>query len=256
METKPQISFIIVNYKSEGYLKRCFASIFKNAENSEKEIAIVNNCDDLISASENVRIINIPENKGFGNACNIGAKGAKGKILCFLNSDTELISNNLEKIISEFQSNKKVSIIGAKLVDENRNIQEWCAGKEITLSDIIGNNLGFKRSKKIWESKNPVECAWISGACLFIRKELFEKLNGFDENFFLYFEDIDLCKRARNLGYKILYHPEFIVKHFGGKSFNSEKKQKKLFYESQDYYFQKHFGRIQAKIIKMLRKIY
>jgi GT2 family glycosyltransferase len=58
------------------------------------------------------------------------------------------------------------------------------------------------------------------------------------------------------LGYKILYHPEFIVKHFGGKSFNSEKKQKKLFYESQDYYFQKHFGRIQAKIIKMLRKIY
>lgn len=254
METKPQISFVIVNYKGEPYLERCLSSIFECAENLEKEIIIANNGSDLLSISENVKIINIPENKGFGSACDIGAKEASGNILCFLNSDTEILSD-IEEVLKYFDTAKKIGIIGTKLVDENNKIQEWCAGKEINLTDIIGNNLGFKRSKEIWESKNSVGCAWVSGACLFIKKELFEKLNGFDEKFFMYFEDIDLCRRARNLGYKIIYSSEFTVKHFGGKSFDSEKEQKKLYYESQDYYFEKHFGKIKHNLLKLIRRL-
>jgi hypothetical protein len=90
---------------------------------------------------------------------------------------------------------------------------------------------------------------------MFIRKELFEKLKGFDENFFMYFEDVDLCRRVRNLGYKILYYPEFIIKHFGGKSFDSKKEQQELYYKSQDYYFQKHFGKIKVNLLKLIRMI-
>ena len=282
METKTQLSFIIVNYKNSAYLDRCLASIFENVA-TEKEIIIVNNCSEYSKIFENVKILNISENKGFGNACNIGAKEAQGGILCFLNPDTEIISNDFEKILNCFNARhscesrnlhnrnttdsrnrrflvkpemtEEIGIIGPKLVDENDNVQEWIAGREITLSDIILNNLGLKRSRKIWESEKGVECAWVSGASMFIRKELFDSLNGFDENFFMYFEDVDLCQRARKLGYKILYYPEFIVRHFGGKSFENKKEQKKYYYSSQDYYFKKHFGKIKAKILKTLRII-
>ncbi len=248
-----QISFIIVVHKGRVYLERCLASVFKNCENIRKEIIIVNNGDELLSASEDVRIISA-ENKGFGNACNLGAKEALGDILCFLNPDTEILTN-IKEPTKYFNANNDIGVIGAKLVDEKDDIQEWCAGKEINLLDIICNNLGFKRSKEIWESKKEIDCAWVSGACLFIQKELFQKLNGFDENFFMYFEDIDLCKRAKKSGYKIIYYPEFIVKHFGGKSFENKKEQKKIYYTSQDYYFQKHFGKMKHNLLKLIRKL-
>jgi len=202
-----------------------------------------------------IKILTSSQNSGFGSACNLGAKEAHGRYLCFLNPDTEIVSDNFQEIISEFENNEKTGVIGIRLEEENRKIQDWSAGKEINLWDIIGNNLGLKRSKKIWESRKKIECAWVSGACLFIRKDLFEKLNGFDEKFFLYFEDIDLCKRAIDLNYKILYFPKFAIKHFGGKSFGSKKEQKKHYYSSQDYYFKKHFGKIYSLMIKIIREL-
>jgi GT2 family glycosyltransferase len=255
METKPQVSFIIVNYKSKDCLQKCLASILNNVQNITKEVFVINNCNDSLKLQENIRLITVLENKGFGHACNIGARETKSDILCFLNPDEEIISYNLDEIISEFKNNGKIGIIGPKLVDENDVIQEWCAGKEITLLDIIGNNLGYKRSQKIWKSEKTIECAWVSGTCLFIRKELFEKLKGFDEKFFMYFEDADLCKRAENLGYKIIYHPNIYIRHIGGKSFTGEKEQKKLYYQSQDYYSKKHLGKIRANLLKLVRRL-
>lgn len=255
METKPQISFIIVNYNSTHYIERCLSSLLLKSENIEKEIIIVSNDGSLLSVDSHIKIITSSQNSGFGSACNLGAKEATGKYLCFLNPDTEVVSDNFQEIISEFENNEKIGVIGIRLEKESGIIQEWSAGKEINLWDIIGNNLGLKRSKKIWESKNKVECAWISGACLFIRKDLFEKLNGFDEKFFLYFEDVDLCKRAVDINYKILYFPKFTIKHFGGKSSGSKEEQKKHYYSSQDYYFQKHFGKIRANLLKLIRRL-
>jgi len=273
MEKKSKISFIIPAYKSEKHLEKCFRSLLDKTTDIQKEIIVVNNSGSSFNLENGIKIINSP-NKGFGSACNLGVREASGNIFCFINPDTEIISNDFEKIINLFDSSsyhpelvsgsqeipdqvrndiKKIGIIGPKLVEENNDIQEWSAGKKVDLTDIILNNLGWKRSKKIWESKKKTECAWVSGACLFVRKELFEKLNGFDEKFFLYFEDIDLCKRARNLEYKILYYPKFIVKHFGGKSFDSIKEQKQYYYSSQDYYFQKHFGKISSFILKIIR---
>lgn len=255
METKPQISFVIVNYNSTHYIERCLSSLLLKSENIEKEIIIVSNDGSLLSVDSRIKILTSSQNSGFGSACNLGAKEAIGEYLCFLNPDTEIVSDNFQEIISEFENDEKMGVIGIRLEEKNGKIQEWSAGKEINLWDIIGNNLGFKRSKKIWESEEKVECAWVSGACLFIRKDLFEKLNGFDEKFFLYFEDIDLCKRAVDLNYKILYFPKFTIKHFGGKSFGSKKEQKKHYYSSQDYYLQKHFGKIYSLMIKIIREL-
>jgi GT2 family glycosyltransferase len=117
--------------------------------------------------------------------------------------------------------------------------QPWCAGKKLTLGQFVKNNLGIIESKKIWESKNDVLTDWVSGAALTVRKEIFDKIGGFDENFFMYYEDMDLCGRARSLGYEVLYCPEISILHDGGKSRKNIFLQKIQFFKSMFYYIKK-----------------
>jgi len=236
----PKLSIIIVNYQSEKYLAKCLSSIQEKVLNMEDEIIVVNNSHLEAELPSEIKSINPGKNIGFGAACNLGVKDAQGEILCFLNPDTEIISENIYELTQEF-NNASIGIVGSKLVDEKNNTQEWIAGQEVTILSTLLNNLGHKRDKKIWESAVPVECAWVSGAAMFIRKNIFQKLGGFDEKFFMYFEDIDLCRRARQLGYRVLYFPEFAIKHFGGKSWLDKKTQKRYYRKSQRRYFLKYF---------------
>ncbi|MFA4817781.1 MAG: glycosyltransferase family 2 protein [Parcubacteria group bacterium] len=237
----PKLSIIIVNYQSEKYLAKCIFSIKEKILAVEYEIIVVNNDDLDIQCPSEARLINTGKNIGFGAACNLGARMAQGEILCFLNPDTEIVSENILNLLSEFEKDKKLAIVGPRLVRENGKTQWWCAGEEFTLWRLIKNNIGLIDSKKIWESQKDVAADWVSGAALFVKKEIFEKVEGFDEDFFMYFEDIDLCRRARQLGYKVLYFPKFTIKHFGGKSFLDKKTQKAYYYKSQRRYFRKYF---------------
>ena len=238
MNSTAKISFIIPIYKSEKFISRCLSSISKNCNDVAFEIIIVNNDKSNFNFPSEIKKINLEKNLGYGSACNRGAKIATEEILCFLNPDTEILDDASE-VINYFENNENAGIIGAKLVTSENKTQPWCAGKEMKFCDLFRNKLGFSRSKKIWESSKEIECDWVSGACLFIRKNIFEELNGFDEKFFMYFEDMDLCKRTRNLGHKIIYFPKFHVKHFGGKSFSNKFKQKKQYYSSLIHYLSK-----------------
>ncbi|MFH0969722.1 MAG: glycosyltransferase family 2 protein [Patescibacteria group bacterium] len=238
MEERTKISFIIVNYNSKKFLGNCISSIRRNTISFPYEIIIVNNDSTALDFPE-TKIINLNNNLGFGTGCNAGAKIAQGEILCFLNPDTEIL-DNIKKILEYFNINNKLGIIGPKLITQENKTQHWCAGYEPSLLDLIKNNLGLYGSKKIWESERAIEADWISGACLFIKKDIFQKIGGFDKKFFMYYEDVDLCKRVREKGYKVIYFPEFKVKHLSGRSFNSKIKQKKYLYISLIYYFKKH----------------
>lgn len=268
-----ELSIIIVNYQSEEYLKKCLNSLQSKINNLNFEVLVVNNGDKKLSAvsfrdssaspdilsgyaQNGIKIINLGENMGFGKANNLGAKKANGEYLLFLNPDTEIVSENIEGLLNEFSSNPNIGIIGPKLITKSGNIQKWIAGYETGLASLIKNNLGIIKNKKIWDSKEKKEADWVTGAALFIRKDLFEKLGGFGEKFFMYFEDEDLCKRARQMGYRIIYYPNFIVRHLGGKSFGDKNVQKKYYYASQDYYFQKHFGKFTAFWVRVLRRIF
>jgi GT2 family glycosyltransferase len=231
------LSIIIVNYKSEKYLAKCISSIKEKILGVEYEVVVVNNDIHLeASLPSGTRLINTGKNIGFGAACNLGAKNAQGEVLWFLNPDTEIISEKITELIQEF-NNENVGTVGPRLVDEKNNTQEWIAGKEITIFSTLLNNLGYRRDKKIWESEVSIECAWVSGAAMFIKKDIFQKLGGFDEKFFMYFEDIDLCRRARQWGYTVSYFPGYAVRHFGGGSFGSKIRQKKDYYTAQFKYF-------------------
>lgn len=253
-----KIAFIIVNYRSREYLRGCLASVFENLGDFYFEVIIVNNDEERLDdfERENIKIIEINQNIGFGASSNRGAKEAEAEILCFLNPDTEILSKNIEDLIGEFEKDKKIEIVGPKVVDERGYVQKWSAGREINLKEIIKSNLGFPDSKKVWGGDKKIEADWVTGAAMFIKKETFEKLGGFDEKFFLYFEDIDLCKRVRERGDKIIYFPDFQVKHLGGKSNRNKKEQKKEYYKSQDYYFEKWFGKKTKSLIRFLRKLH
>ena len=234
-------SFIIVNYQSDKYLAKCISSIKEKGLGVDHEIIVVNNnpANLEVELLGEIKLINKGKNVGYGAGCNAGAKLAQGEILCFLNPDTEIISENISDIIKKFNENKNIGAIGPKLLMEDGKTQWWCAGKDFNLWQLFKNNLGIIDSKKIWESEKEILTDWVSGAALFVQKEIFDKIGGFDENYFMYAEDMDLCRRIRNAGYKVLYCPEFVVLHRGGKSRDNIFKQKIQFFKSSLYYLKK-----------------
>ncbi|EKD46680.1 MAG: B-glycosyltransferase, glycosyltransferase family 2 protein [uncultured bacterium] len=252
------ISVIILNYKSERYLDDCIESIRRHASDVEYEIIIVNNDADPLKniwSEQNIQIINNTTNEGFSSACNKGAKIANGKALFFLNPDTEIKTGNISELLSAFE-NSAVGIVAPQLILTDGKVQPWSAGHEVTLWDTIRNNFGYVRSEELWNATTPTRVDWVSGAGLIIEKSLFKSINGFDENFFMYFEDVDLCKKVSLLEKKVLLMPSVKILHFGGQSFlNDERKQKRLYYDSQDYYFKKHFGRVSVFLLRFLRNL-
>jgi len=251
-----KISIIIVTFRSGRYLEKCIASLY-NFERKEKfEIIIVNNgTKDNINNVKNlypeITILN-NDNKGFAQAVNIGVKKAKGDLLFFLNPDTELVESLFDKVKKEFELDIKISAISPRVIEKNDKNQEWVFGNKLTLLQLIKNNLFGDLEKDFSEKKN---VDWISGASMFIRKEDFLSIGGFDDNFFLYFEDIDLCSRLKKNGRKIVYLPEVKIKHFGSGSKIEKKERKEKYYNSQDYYFKKHFGFFKYSLVKGIRKV-
>ncbi|MDD5083860.1 MAG: glycosyltransferase family 2 protein [Candidatus Moranbacteria bacterium] len=256
-------SFIVINFKSAHLLSDWFASLSKTGLSSnEYEIIIVNNDLseaeklDTLNQQHQFKLIHAKSNIGFGAACNLGATVATGEILGFINPDTEFLSGDLHLLYDRFLNNSSLGIIGLKLLTQQGLVQEWSVGTRITLWDIINNNLGFPKSKLLWESQKPIGVDWVSGASLFIPKTLFQEVNGFDEDFFLYFEDTDLCERVRLEGKSILYFPPISLQHLCGHSAPSHKQQKEYFYTSQDIYFAKHRPKWEGWCVKILRRIF
>ncbi|MFZ5982050.1 MAG: glycosyltransferase family 2 protein [Patescibacteria group bacterium] len=254
------VSVIIVNFKSQEYLKRCLESLRLLILSKEiLEIVVINNDskENLSFLTEDFPDIRVVGNKndGLGKAWNLGRKLSQGEILWFLNPDTEIVENSLKGIKKAFDEDERLAVIGPRLITEKGVSQFWSAGKETGLLDIALNNAGWIRSRRIWESQSPTETDWVSGAAFFLRASHFDRLGGFDEKIVRYFEDMDFCRRARKEGLKVLFYPLFSVRHFCGRSHKDKRQQKIDFYSSQDYYFRKHHGSIQSAILRTLRRL-
>ena len=247
------LSIIIVNYNSRNLLIFSLRSIEEKIGLTDYEAIIVNNDKQSLnnfSVDFPLKIVENGKNVGFGAACNIGALNSKGDVLLFLNPDTEILSPGIESLLKNFYSDPTIGIIGPEILTEKDRLQQWSFGEAPTIFGLLKNNLF---PPKIESALVDFDTEWVSGAALFIRKSLFEKLNGFDENFFMYFEDIDLCKRARKKFFRTIVSPQAKIRHIGGKSFGDKKAQKNHYYTSQEKYFKKHHGSFSLLILKILR---
>jgi GT2 family glycosyltransferase len=252
-------SIIIVNYNTKELIKNCINSILINCENNDFEIIVVDNDsrDGSIEMlqeefSDKIKLIANASNEGFGVANNQGAKIVKGEFLFFLNSDTIMKNNILSELEKIFIENKGIGTVAPKLLLEDESEQPFAFGFYPKILNVIFEK--FKRAPKYLNK--PFEVEWVSGAALIIRREIFKKLGGFDENFFMYFEDIDLCKRVKELGFKVIVCPELSLTHLCGKSISRFVKRKSYYYKSQDYFYKKHFGLFKMYLMKIIRSPY
>ncbi|PSB34652.1 glycosyltransferase family 2 protein [Stenomitos frigidus] len=247
------VSIILVNYNGANVMLECLRSLLQFLHSVPYEIIVVDNASTDGSAAlvaESVPTVNLikqTENRGFGSGNNVGAKHAKGEFLFFLNTDTLLINDVLPHLVMLMKNDPKIGIIGTKLLNADRSLQLSIAS-EISLN---GEYQTLKQQKEYavpqqreaieqkFEQEQPVDI--VIGAAFFIRRALFEALNGFDETFFMYFEESDLCQRARDQGWQVLYTPEVSIIHLGGYSVGKVSDQMRLEYRrSQLYYYQKH----------------
>jgi GT2 family glycosyltransferase len=240
---------VIVKYRSEKYLPGCLASIKESRKGSELQSGRV----------EVIIVDNDEKNIGYGPACNKGAEKGRGEYLLFLNPDTIVLPGSLEKMVEYLDKHPKVGVLGPQLLDETGEIIPSSSAIPTPLMTIFSltflaklfsnNHWSREYWYQDWDRKSEKEVGAVSGAALLIRKNLFEKLGGFDEKFFLYFEEVDLCKRVREAGFKIVFNPSIKVIHYGEKSTEKGEKVNRIFSESRFYFFRKHFGWLAAAMV-------
>jgi len=259
-----KLSIQIVNFSSRHYLRKCLFSISENLPAIlRSEVMIINNDEKPldraiadIGGGLTVQIFEVGKNVGFGKAHNAGFQKSQGEFVLFLNPDTQILPGALQLLLDILEKNKQIDIAGPLLVDSAGKIQPDCFGSRHTPLSTIKRKI-FKQSKQKELAHGEIfETDWISGGAMLVRRNVFEEMGGFDENYFMYFEDADLCLRAKKRGSKIAIIPGALVFHESGKSFASEREKKKRYYASQDYYTKKHFGAAAAWLVKFIRLPY
>lgn len=254
MKKRVKLSIIYVYFNTPKELVDSISTIKDAISIKNYEEIVVNNNSpkDLpkMPHLKKIKVIKSKRNLGFGAGCNLGAKKASGKYLLFINPDTIFKKSSIDILLKKISSNKNIGVVGPKMVSE--------AGKTLpTTSTFISPfNALFKFSfLGKFLTKNVVtkgQTDVLSGACLLIKKNVFEEVEGFDENFFMYFEEQDLCKRIADLGYKIVYEPKSQITHFIGRSLSNKKTIEEYFRTSRYKYTKKHFGNKKAAIIEFI----
>lgn len=256
-----RFSFIIINYKTPDLTIQCLKSIFNKCLFNDYEIILIDNNsqDDSIRKikkefNNKIKIIENKENTGFAKANNQGAKIAQGQYLFFLNSDTIITRDILNEIEKIFLDNKKIGIISPILKLTSGQNQRAAFGIFPTFFKLITQKTKIELIPN--ENKELFECDWVSGCALTIKHDLFNKIKGWDENFFLYYEDIDICKQINLIGYKSVMATKINLIHLGGQSLKMSPFKRKIYYQSQDYYFKKYYNNITCLLIKIFRFFY
>ena len=228
------VSIVIVNYKTVPLIINCVHSILKHVRDIAYEVIVVDNHSEdnfqerlHAEFGDAVICVSLPENIGFGRANNEGFKIAKGRNLFCLNPDT-LLLNNAVKILSEYLDiHYEVGACGGNLYDEEmrpalsfRRILPSVTWEVNELFNLIPEKIVYSKNRCFNDSGKSLNVGYITGADLMIRRDVFEKVSGFSPDFFMYYEETDLCCRIRKGGFRIVSVPEAKIQHLEGKSFS------------------------------------
>lgn len=283
----------MVNYNSKDLTYKAIQDIEKSCVFGNYEIIIVDNgssdgsrefFEDVSKRNDKVKYIYISQNLGFAKANNIGAKRVSGDILVFINPDIMITRKGFDEFIINNLKND-IGILSPKIVYPNGSIQPNCGGfsnlftyvlqlfrvgyisRKLNIVSILSKIvkiLGLKNTviaKYLLYNFNPSNrieknCDWVSGACIIIRKKIFDEVGGFDEKFFMYCEDEDLCRRVRKLGYDIVVNNSFEIIHIesgthsGRTDILSNVKRER--FKSNIYFIYKYYGKSKANILRLL----
>lgn len=250
-----KISVVIVNYNGQKYLQDCLQSLKCHLRGVSNEIIIVdNNSTDTscVFIKENypeVKLIESEDNLGFGKANNLGVKNAKGDTILLLNNDT-IIKDNLGPAIETLYEKPENGIVAINMMDSERRyisaVGRFPSPLKLIKISLLSDQRGDFKKGSFNSKLYTVD--WVSGAFMLMRKSDYELLNGFDTDYFMYVEDVDLCKRMANIGKKCVFQSDLKYIHFVG--FN--KSREHLLLKGYEIYADKHFNRFGKIIAKVM----
>ena len=279
MKNNFDISIIIVSFNTKNILINCIESIFQNMNGINFEIIVVdNNSTDgtkvflnQISKRKNVRCIYLKENKGFGIANNTGMRISSGKYILLLNSDTEVVNDVIQKCMEWMGGHESYGVISPNLYNKDGSIQgtggyfpnllrvfSWMTIQDIPFVDLLIKPFHPMRSNSFYNGnefyRKERDLDWVTGAFFMLRRETFNDVGFFDNDFFMYTEEVEYCFRIKEKGWKIKYLPISGVIHLGGASSTigfsvlREFNGIKLLYK-------KHFPKWQYSVLRIFLKI-
>ena len=262
-------SFVIVSWNTKEYLEKCLNSLLEKCGKWKPEIIVVDNASFdgssyMVSrAFPSVVLIANKENPGFGAAVNQGINVSTGEDIVIMNSDVEFV-NDILNVFGDFQkSNPRAGVLAPRLLNTDGSLQ---VSYNYLYPNVFGallsrlffgsyillavKTIGFVK-KMLYAGERPRKIAWAGGSCLLVKRAALKKAGSFDENFFLYGEETDICRRIAASGFELYYLPQALVVHHQFKS--SGQNLERVFvemYKSELYYFRKYYGDFPEKIVR------
>jgi GT2 family glycosyltransferase len=263
--TAAEVAAVVVSHNTRPDLLRCLASL-RDRVTMRLETVVVDNASSDQSADAvarefpDVQLVRSPENLGFSCANNCGLAATRAPLVLVLNSDAEVRPGAVEAMAALLAARPDVGIVGPRTVGSEGQVQVSFGPALTLLSEMRQRRLvrGVREGRP--EALRQVEAAsrresepdWVSASCLLARRAALDAVGGFDEAFFLYEEDVDLCVRVRAAGFKIVFTPAAEVVHHLGRSMETSPERARLEYRrSHLHYYRKHNGALQTALLRL-----
>ncbi|AXT19460.1 glycosyltransferase [Flavobacteriaceae bacterium AU392] len=244
-----ELSVVILNYNVRYFLELCIKSVQAAIADIDAEIIVIDNnssdksCEMIMQLFPEVHLIKNTENLGFSKANNLAVKKAKGKYVCILNPDTVVTENTFKTLLEFANSKNNLGVVGCKLIDgsgkllpeSKRNIPYVSAA----VFKLLGNTKRYYASHLSENRVGKVDV--LVGAFMLMKRKLYDELGGFDEDYFMYGEDIDLSYRVLKSGKDNYYYGEETIIHYKGESTLKDKNYAKQFFGAMQIFYKKHF---------------
>jgi len=258
-----RVSIIIPTWNTRELLAACLESLEGSTSGLCVETIVVDNGSTdgtahlLRSHFPSVRVASNTENLGFGRAANQGAALSTGSYLLFLNTDAELMPDAVYTLVRFVEAQPRAGIVGTQLRNADGTFQGSYApfptlSREFLILSGLGRLLWGAQypSRGPEDEQGPQEVDWVGGACLLARKIAFDAVGGFDDSFFMYGEEVDLCYRMRRAGWQVWYQPAARVIHFGGSSSAGQPTEREAqLYRGRVQFFRRHHGPASAALL-------
>ncbi|WP_282629199.1 glycosyltransferase family 2 protein [Empedobacter sedimenti] len=249
-----KISIVIVSYNAPKHLDICLDSCHEAIKNVNGEIIVVDNnsseivFEELKKVHPNIKFLLQKDNLGFAKANNIGVENALGEYVLILNPDTIIPENIVQELIDFHQSKEKIGFVGVRLIDTNGNFHPESKRNIPTAKNSFSKLFKRKHSSKSnnyykleVDEFSTAPCEILVGAFMFTTKQIYQDLEGFDNRYFMYGEDIDLSYSAELAGYKNYYKGDITVLHYKGESTHRDKKYYNMFFEAMMIFLAKYY---------------
>jgi len=263
------LSIVVVSYNTRALLRRCLSAVAARTHGVKHEIIVVDNASsdgspEMVAAeSPQATLLRNGENRGFAAAVNQGIGASSGRYVLLLNTDATLIDDAAHRMLAYLDAHPQVAAVGGMLRNPDGTFQASYADFPTLIGEVLLLS-GLSRwllppsfpshGEEASGERRTVD--WICGAVLMLRRAAFVQVGPFDEQFFMYAEEVDWCRRARQHGWQVAYLPDVRATHLVGGSYEAAPtRRREQIYRSKWLYFRKHHGRLQAAVFRRLVQV-